>query len=158
MGASGADGARLVGGFPASAASALVTAGGLRRRRRRGGHGAPGRDAGHRPFGFASGALLLSVFTVAIAAAMSRGDRVPCRCFGASTTRLGLPHVARNLALVAVCATGLVATVSATGPVRHPAGIATALVCAATVVGLAARLDDLVALFAPGWHPGPSDA
>jgi hypothetical protein len=64
-------------------------------------------------------------------------------------TPLGLPHVVRNLALVAVCATGLAATASITGPAQHPVGIATALVSAATVVLLAARLDDLVALFAP---------
>jgi len=62
---------------------------------------------------------------------------------------MGLPHVVRNLALVAVCATGLVATMLANGPASHPVGIATALVSAATVVLLAARLDDFVALLAP---------
>jgi hypothetical protein len=96
--------------------------------------------------GFAAGAVLLSAFTVAIAASLRRGDRTPCRCFGASTTPMGLPHLVRNLALVAVCATGLVATTSAADPASHPVGIATALVSGATVVLLAARLDDLVAL------------
>jgi hypothetical protein len=100
------------------------------------------------PLGLASGAVLLSAFTAAIAAALRRGVRTPCRCFGASTTRLGLPHVVRNLALVAVCATGLVAAAPATDPARHPDGVATALVGAATVVLLVARFDDLVELFA----------
>jgi hypothetical protein len=100
------------------------------------------------PLGLGSGAALLSVFTVGIVASLRRGDRTPCRCFGASATRLGVPHVVRNLALTAICATGLVATAVAADPARQPVGIATTLVSAAAAVLLVLHLDDLVALFA----------
>lgn len=99
--------------------------------------------------GFAYAAALLSVFTVGIASAMRRGERTACRCFGASTTPLGLPHVVRNLILLAVACAGAVgAGLFSAGPL-HAAGVAVAVACAAVAVLLVLRMDDIVAVFAP---------
>jgi hypothetical protein len=98
--------------------------------------------------GFVWGAALLAVFTVGIGTTLRRGERTPCRCFGASTTPLGRPHLIRNLALIAVCATGLVATTMAADQAWNLVGVTTALVTAATTVLLALYFDDVVALFA----------
>ncbi|WP_338106225.1 MauE/DoxX family redox-associated membrane protein [Micromonospora zingiberis] len=106
------------------------------------------------PTGLTLAAALLVAFSVAIVLAMRGGRRAPCRCFGASETPLGLPHVARNMLLAVVCLGGLVATTAATGVGRHPAGVAVALAVAAAVLPFVLRLDDLVALFRPTYHPG----
>ncbi|MFI7635951.1 MauE/DoxX family redox-associated membrane protein [Nonomuraea sp. NPDC049400] len=96
--------------------------------------------------GFGLAATLLTAFAVAIAAALRRGVRTSCRCFGASTTPLGTQHVIRNAALIAVSATG-----AALGPgdPAHPGGIAVAAVAAVVLATLVTRLDDLIDLFAP---------
>lgn len=61
-------------------------------------------------FGFCVALGLLAAFTVAIVAAMRRGRRVPCRCFGASAVPVGHGHLARNAVLVVVAAAGVVLT------------------------------------------------
>lgn len=47
---------------------------------------------------------LMLAFTVLIALRLAAGEHPPCACFGAWSARpLGWAHVARNLALVALC-------------------------------------------------------
>lgn len=99
--------------------------------------------------GLGYGAMLLTVFTVAIVATVRRGDRRPCRCFGRGTNRMGRPHVVRNLALIAICGTGLLGSVFATSPAWHPVGVIITLLCAAVVNLLVLQFDDLIALFIP---------
>jgi hypothetical protein len=92
--------------------------------------------------------VLLTVFGVGIAAAMRRGLRTSCRCFGSSSAPLGPRHLVRNALLVAAAATGL-----AFGPDRigsaDPAGLAVAGAGAVVLVALVVRLDDLIDLFTP---------
>lgn len=101
----------------------------------------------HLGFGLAVG--LLAVFTMGILASMRRGQRVPCRCFGASGTPMGPVHVIRNLALMMAGAVGLVASLVAGqgGGPAHPGGVAVALTVAVVGVVLVVRLDDLMGLF-----------
>jgi Methylamine utilisation protein MauE len=103
------------------------------------------------PFGLGYGVVLLLIFTIAIVAALRRGDRRPCRCFGNATAPLGLPHVIRNLALIAICATGLIGTAFADRPAWNPAELATTVLTATVPALLALQFDDLIALLAsPG--------
>lgn len=103
--------------------------------------------------GWVLAAGLLAGFTVAIVASLRRGTAAPCRCFGRSTTPLGVRHVVRNLLLLGVVGLGLLAgTVGGSG---HPGGAVVAAVAGAVVAGFVAMLDDLVALFAP--QPGGVD-
>ena len=98
-------------------------------------------------FGFALAACLLLAFTIAIGLALLRGNRVPCRCFGASSTPLGLPHVTRNLVLICVATLGLIGA-SAAGTLD----VAYAALAGASglIVGiLVTALEDVVALFKP---------
>lgn len=99
-----------------------------------------------RLLGFASAALLLVAFTGAIARALGRGRRTPCRCFGSAATPINASHVVRNVVLFAVAVTGFGATLS----VRVDVGLVGLLlagivgaVCALLVV----RWDDLADLF-----------
>ncbi|WP_068922775.1 MauE/DoxX family redox-associated membrane protein [Planobispora rosea] len=93
---------------------------------------------------------LLTAFTIGIGGALHRGERAPCRCFGASRTRLGPLHLARNLTLIAVGVTGLAASASA--GTAHPGGAVLAVFAGIVLAALMVRLDDLAALFAPT-HP-----
>lgn len=92
--------------------------------------------------------LLLTVFGVGIVAAMRRGLRTSCGCFGSSSTPLGTRHLVRNAMLVIAAATGL-----AFGPDRvgqaDPAGLAVAGAGALILAVLVVRLDDLIDLFMP---------
>ncbi|AWS43112.1 MauE/DoxX family redox-associated membrane protein [Streptosporangium sp. 'caverna'] len=107
--------------------------------------------------GFAAATVLLAVLTAGISAAMRRGRRAPCRCFGASATPLGRTHVVRNLILMAVGCIGLAAEVAArttpAGSAAHPAGVALAVATAAVGVLLVVRLDDLTSLFTASVSP-----
>ncbi len=99
-------------------------------------------------FGLGLAAVLLTGFTLAIAAAIHRDVRAACRCFGASTTPLGTAHLIRNGILLLVSSTGL-----AVGPGEldrtDPAGLVLTVGVATIAVVVVARLDDLVALFTP---------
>ncbi|MCM2390807.1 MauE/DoxX family redox-associated membrane protein [Streptomyces albipurpureus] len=99
--------------------------------------------------GLALAALLLLGFTAGMGAALRRGRRTPCRCFGASVTPLGPVHLVRNLVLAAVGATGAAAVAigGGAGWPPHPGGAAIAATAALVAVILVVRLDDLVALF-----------
>jgi len=96
--------------------------------------------------GLAAAVLLLAMFTVLLLRTVISGRRVPCNCFGASSTTVSARHVVRNLVLIAAAATGL-----ALGPpLGHPGLPAVAvLVCAAAMVvpvAVIALLDDLAHL------------
>ncbi|CAL9382883.1 MauE/DoxX family redox-associated membrane protein [Streptomyces sp. enrichment culture] len=108
-----------------------------------------------RTAGFFVAAGLLTVFAAGITLSLRRGEQVPCRCFGASTTPLGPWHVVRNLLLAGAAA---VAPVLPSGGAVRPGGLVVA-VCAGLLLGaLVALFDDLVALFRPvpsPPHPGP---
>ncbi|WP_327287687.1 MauE/DoxX family redox-associated membrane protein [Streptomyces sp. NBC_01198] len=60
--------------------------------------------------GFALAGSVLAVFSLAIGASLRRGARVPCRCFGASTSSSGALGLVRNGFLIAVAVTGAVGT------------------------------------------------
>ncbi|MFE9355095.1 MauE/DoxX family redox-associated membrane protein [Streptomyces olivaceoviridis] len=60
--------------------------------------------------GFALVGCMLGAFTVAIGASLRRGVRVPCRCFGASSSNAGPLHLLRNGFLIAVAVTGAIGT------------------------------------------------
>lgn len=100
--------------------------------------------------GFALSAGLLSVFAGAIGLSLRRGNRVPCRCFGASTTPLGTGHIVRNVVLVAGSLLGIVAAL-------RPGTATGAGTVVAAFAGLAAGLvvtmyDDIAALWSPSAH------
>ncbi|MBW8486233.1 MauE/DoxX family redox-associated membrane protein [Actinomadura parmotrematis] len=95
-------------------------------------------------WGFALAGVLLASFTAAIAAALRRGRRPHCRCFGASGAPIGPRHLVRNAALLAVAAVG------AAGPAGAPqaAGLAVAAVAGFAGALLFVAFDDVVDLFA----------
>jgi hypothetical protein len=98
-------------------------------------------------WGFTAGIGLLAVFTAAIVRSLRRGQRAPCRCFGASHTPLGTHHVARNAVLAAFGGLGIVAGVSGDAS-SLDWGLASVVAFAALLgVALTARLDDLIGLF-----------
>jgi hypothetical protein len=100
-------------------------------------------------FGFGLASVLLAGFTLAIAAAIRRSVLTTCRCFGASSAPLGASHLVRNGVLLLVALTGLAVGPGDLARVDRAALIMT-IGPAAIAVVVIARLDDLVALFAPG--------
>ncbi|MEV6859801.1 MauE/DoxX family redox-associated membrane protein [Streptosporangium subroseum] len=95
-------------------------------------------------YGFMLGCVLLAAFTTAIAVALRRGRRAPCRCFGASSTPVGPRHLIRNGALLI---TALLGGLAPQG-LLPLAGMAVA--AAAGLIGaiLIVSFDDIVDLFA----------
>jgi uncharacterized membrane protein YphA (DoxX/SURF4 family) len=97
--------------------------------------------------GFALAAGLLAIFAAAIRRSVRRGNRAPCRCFGASVTPLGRHHVVRNLLLAGAALVGLTGAVG-----RGHADVAGGFVAAGAgaVVGIAMiAYDDIAALLRP---------
>jgi hypothetical protein len=94
--------------------------------------------------GFLLAALLLIVFAAGIYAALRRGFREPCRCFGASTTPLGWSQIVRNAVLVLVAASGAI-TQGSHGAVAVP-GVILSLATAALLVVPVIFYDDLAFL------------
>lgn len=102
----------------------------------------PLRWAGWAAFVLAAG--LLTCLTIAVVRVIRRGAAVACRCFGASQTPMGVPHVVRNLILVAVALLGLVGSV---GPGHADLAMGVVVGIFGAVLGLLmARWDDLVSL------------
>ncbi|GGL03619.1 MauE/DoxX family redox-associated membrane protein [Planomonospora parontospora] len=102
--------------------------------------------------GFTLSLVLLTAFTAGIAGALRRGERAPCRCFGSSATRLGPADLVRDLFLIVVALTGVMAALLVPAGRAWPASPATAALTAVAALAGAAlviRLDDLIALFAP---------
>lgn len=99
--------------------------------------------------GLATAVLLLAMFTALLLRTVTSGRRVPCNCFGASSTPASVRHIVRNLMLIVAAATGLVLG-PAFGHAHLPA--VAVLICAAAMVvpvALIALLDDLAGLFDP---------
>lgn len=110
--------------------------------------------------GFVVATGLLAVFSVAIAAAVRRRERTPCRCFGVSATPVSGWHLPRNGMLAAAGVFGAVALLSEAGIGAswldgglHPAGVATAALAAVTLGAFVIFYDDIIELFA---NPGPA--
>ncbi|MET9295512.1 MauE/DoxX family redox-associated membrane protein [Streptomyces sp. NPDC003077] len=100
--------------------------------------------------GAALAATLLVAFAIAIVRTVRRGARTPCRCFGASAAPLGPRHVVRNAVLAGLAVYGAVLPVSgAPLPYVPLAHTAVAAMAGLLLGGLAALLDELVALFRP---------
>lgn len=99
-------------------------------------------------FGYALG--LLTAFSIAIVALLSRGERPSCRCFGAAPASLGWPHVVRNLLIAVPCAVGLALPAAAAPwslPPWHPAGLTMAVIGGCVLALFAVRFDDFIAVF-----------
>jgi len=101
--------------------------------------------------GLGASLVLLLVFTAAVAAAVQRGSTAPCRCFGGSTSPLGVRHLLRNAGLVLVAAAGSVvelAGMSGAGPVQtQPLGLVLAATVAVVLAALVLCFDALADLF-----------
>jgi hypothetical protein len=95
--------------------------------------------------GFMVAAGLLAAFAIGIALSLTKGVRAPCRCFGTSTTPLGLGHVVRN-AVLAVISLGGAVIAPLGGPVR-PGGFVVAVLAGLFLGVLIMSFDDIVALF-----------
>ncbi|GAA3250261.1 methylamine utilization protein MauE [Dactylosporangium siamense] len=90
-------------------------------------------------------ALLMTVgFTAVVGLALRRGDRAPCRCFGASERRLGPQHLVRNVLLTVFAALGLA------GGATEPAGLLVAGFAGVVGALLVVWADDIAGLFGPG--------
>jgi hypothetical protein len=95
--------------------------------------------------------VLLTAFTVAIAAALRRGETASCNCFGRSPTPMGVRHLVRNALLLTVAGTGFVADGVAGIGARTGAevpGMALAGASATVLAVLVLNLDALTDLFA----------
>ncbi|MBI0378458.1 hypothetical protein JBE27_19790 [Streptomyces albiflaviniger] len=107
--------------------------------------------AGAALIGFVIAAVLLAVFTTGVILALHQGVRTPCRCFGRSTTPLGIPHIARNVVLgIIACAGGLATSVPGN---PQPGGAVVAVFTGLLVGVLVASLDDILSLLRPLKHP-----
>ncbi|MEU7854349.1 MauE/DoxX family redox-associated membrane protein [Nonomuraea sp. NPDC049141] len=101
---------------------------------------------GWRPGGLGLAMILLAGFGAGIAAALRRGERTACRCFGVSRAPLGIRHLVRNSLLAAVAVLALV------GGNSHPAdaaGLVVAGAAAGVLALLVIRFDDVIGLFVP---------
>jgi Methylamine utilisation protein MauE len=96
-------------------------------------------------YGFALAGALLTGFTAAIGTALRRGRRTPCRCFGASSTPLGLSHLVRNVILIISALAGGLAP-AAQSP--QAAGLAVAIAAGLLGAILIVAMDDIAFLFA----------
>jgi hypothetical protein len=91
--------------------------------------------------------VLLSAFTVAIAAALRRGETAACNCFGRSTAPMGVRHLVRNALLLTVAGTGLVTGLGGPAGAEVPVMVLTGA-SAAVLAVLVLNLDALTDLFA----------
>lgn len=98
--------------------------------------------------GFALAGLLAVVFAVAVLAALRRGDRAPCQCFGGSARPVGGMHLVRNGVLAAAAGLGVASGAVAAGP-PEPAGGVLAAVAGAVLAALVVVADDVADLFRP---------
>jgi energy-converting hydrogenase Eha subunit A len=115
-------------------------------------------------------AALTAVLAAGITVVIRTGTHATCACFGVRPGRtgpvLGGPHLARDLALLALLVTALLGTLAGwalaggqggagqAGNGHVPAGAALIAALAGVVVALLAiMLDDLIALFTPVRHP-----
>lgn len=99
-------------------------------------------------WGFVLAGVLALVFGVAIVAALMRGERGSCNCFGSSSRPLGAGQLVRNALLITAAGVGLAGALFATGPIEV-AGVAVALGAGAVAALLTVTADDVVDLFRP---------
>lgn len=98
--------------------------------------------------GFCLALGMLVAFTVAIAVALRRGRRVPCRCFGASAVPVGPGHLARNAVLLAAATAGAVqAGAGAALAGVGPAGFAAVALAAGAAAVLLSAIGEIAGLF-----------
>ena len=95
--------------------------------------------------GFGGAGCLLAGFTVGIGVALRRGERAPCRCFGASATPMGLAHVVRNLVLIVATVLGMASGGSYAA--LEPAGVVLGVVAGVVVAVVIVKFDHVVELF-----------
>ncbi|RSN71327.1 MauE/DoxX family redox-associated membrane protein [Actinomadura sp. WAC 06369] len=100
--------------------------------------------------GLVTALALLSAFTAVISVSMRRGDRVTCRCFGASGAPMGRRHIARNVLLSVAVLVALVSAVANPSAQIDAGGAVIAAAAGCLVALLVAFLDDIVDLFAVG--------
>jgi hypothetical protein len=102
--------------------------------------------SGSRSFGLGLAMLLLAAFSVGIGAALRRGIRTTCRCFGASSASLNGRHLIRNAMLLIAAATGLLI-----GSAGHAdwAGLSVAAGAAVVMTAVVVRLDEVIDVFTP---------
>lgn len=102
-------------------------------------------------FGLGVSFALLLTFTVAIGVALRRGSTAPCRCFGGSTSPLGVRHLVRNAGLTLVAVAGLSVEMARTsGAIQaeaRPLGLVMAAIAAAVLAALVLCFDALADLF-----------
>ena len=92
---------------------------------------------------------LTAVLAAGIGAILRRGTTAQCACFGSSSQRaLGLPHLARNLGLLALLVAAIFCVSGRYG--QPPVGGAALAIFTGVVIGLLfVRFDDLWELFRP---------
>jgi hypothetical protein len=88
---------------------------------------------------------LLTAFTVALAAALRRGENAPCHCFGSGGTPLGRRHLVRNAVLLSIATLGLAFPTTSPPPAESLPAATIAIAAAMIVI----RFDDLVDLYQP---------
>lgn len=105
---------------------------------------------GTTPVGFALATVVMAGFSTGVWLVVRRGVRADCRCFGGAGGPLNRLHLGRNLALLGVSLTGLVASLNTLAPtdLRSPALLPVA-VAAAVVAVLLIRVEDVAALARP---------
>jgi hypothetical protein len=96
--------------------------------------------------GFSLAVAMLFVFSTGILKIRRRRATVPCRCFGASTTPLGIRHVIRNVALMLVAGAGVLADFAPDQAADLP-GILVAAGVGIVLALLLVAFDDLIELF-----------
>jgi hypothetical protein len=102
-----------------------------------------------RQLGFGLAALLGTGFAAGLAAAVRRGERAPCRCFGAATGQLGPVQLVRALLLVGVALVGFGSGLAPLDQPVRPAGMLVMTAGAILAAVLIIRFDDLAVLFRP---------
>lgn len=93
--------------------------------------------------------VLTTILAAGIAVVLRRGTRARCACFGSDSDRLlAVPHLARDLGLLALLVAALAGT-EASRARPTAGGVALALIAGGVAGLLLIRFDDLVALFTP---------
>lgn len=100
-------------------------------------------------FGLALAAVLLTTFAAGTLLALGRGVRVTCRCFGASRANLGVLHLVRDGALIAVAIIGLLTTQRQPSSVRDLASLALTLLVVAVALAAVVFLEEILYLLTP---------
>lgn len=98
---------------------------------------------------FVAAAVLLAVFTAAVASMIRRRVRVPCRCFGAGREPPGAPHLARNAVLLLVAGGGALSAAAGDGPAPMNAAALLTVFAGAAAALLLTDLEEIIDLVRP---------